>query len=208
VAAAFNAVLHVIEDAWHSITSSTSSGSSQVQGFFQRLPGEIVSFLARLPGDMVSIGQNIIHGLINGIESMGGTLASAIVSLIPSPIRSLVAGALGIFSPSTVFHGYGVNLVQGLINGVQSMQPHLRTAMTALTGGVTATGSSLAAGAIAPAGGSTSVHVTVPTTVQGATSSAYSSPEFTQYMQAQVQEAVLRYGQLNPGNGLTPAWGR
>lgn len=57
-------------------------------------------------------------------------------------------------------------------------------------------------------GGSPSVHVSIPVNVQGGAGTAYQSPEFMQYMQRIVQEAVLRYGQLNPGNGLTPAWGR
>lgn len=57
-------------------------------------------------------------------------------------------------------------------------------------------------------GGSPSVHVSVPVNVQGGGGAAYQSPEFMQYMQRIVQEAVLRYGQLNPSNGLSPGWGR
>jgi TP901 family phage tail tape measure protein len=193
---------------WQQVSHDVSVLVSTVVGFFERLPGQILHFLESLPGDMSVIGRNIVQGLINGIMSMGSFLVNSIESLIPSPIRSIVSTALGIFSPSTVFHGYGRNLVQGLVNGVREMQPQLRAAMGELTGGVTAPGSALAAGAIAPAGGSGSVtHVTVPITLQGS-ATAGASPQYLQGLQATVQEAVLRYNQLNPSNGLNVAWGR
>ena len=48
------------------------------------------------------------------------------------------------------------------------------------------------------------MHVTVPlTAVFGAGARSLSTdPRFLQYIQQQVQEAVLRYGQINPGNGF------
>jgi phage-related protein len=206
-AQALDNIRHDIASGFDSMRHDIASWIDGVLHYFEQLPGQIVNFLRSLPGAMLSIGQNIIHGLINGIESMGSTLASAIVSLIPSPIRSLVAGALGILSPSTVFHGYGVNLVQGLINGVQAMQPHLKTAMQGLTGGVTATGSSLAAGAIGAAGGAgANVHVTV--NAQGTVGVNYADPRYQQALQSAVQEVTLRHAQLNSTNGLTPTWGR
>jgi len=200
-------IRHDIASRFDTVRHDIAAWIDDVLNFFKQLPGQILSFLARLPGDMVTIGRNIVQGMINGVRSMAGTLLSAIENLIPSPIRSLVSDALGLASPSKVFFGYGTNIVQGLINGVASMQPHLRSAMQALSGNVTAPGSALAAGAVGPAGG-TSVHVQVPMTVQGAAGAAYTDPRFAQYMQQQVQEAVLRYGQINAGNGLTPAWGR
>jgi hypothetical protein len=69
-------------------------------------------------------------------------------------------------------------------------------------------GGSGAAGGIGGAGSavasSPSVHVTVPMTL-GAGTQAYNSPQFLQYMQQTMQEAVLRYTQVNPSNGLNLA---
>jgi hypothetical protein len=192
---------------WKQVTADVSKLVSDVVGFFERLPGQILHFLEALPGAMLTIGRNIVQGLVNGIMSMGSFLVNSIESLIPSPIRSIVSSALGIFSPSTVFHQFGVHIVQGLVNGIRATVPQLYAVMGLVTGAVAGPGSSLAAAAIAPAGGTT-VHATVPVTIQGSTSPAYTDPAFQQYMQAQVQEAVLRYGELNPGNGLTAAWGR
>jgi hypothetical protein len=46
------------------------------------------------------------------------------------------------------------------------------------------------------------VHVSVPMTVTGPAGSAYTDPEFQRYLQDMIQEATLRYGQLNPSNGI------
>lgn len=46
---------------------------------------------------------------------------------------------------------------------------------------------------------SENVHVNVPTTVQGVTSGAYSSPEFLKYMQQQVREVIERSGEMQDG---------
>jgi phage-related protein len=189
---------------WQQVTADVSKMVSDVIGFFTRLPGE-----------MLTIGQNIVHGLVNGIMSMGSFLASSIESLIPSPIRSIVSTALGIFSPSTVFHGFGVNIVQGLINGVRATQGALHATMAGVAGvvsaagGVTAqgTGSAYAASAVAPAGSMTH-NFNVNVNAQGAVGVNYSDPRYQQALQAAVQEVTLRYAGLNPGNGLTPAWGR
>lgn len=207
-AAAFgDGLVSTFTGIWDVIQSDTTRFVSDVVSFFTSLPGKILNVLASLPGKLVQYGKDLVNGLIQGVESMGSTLLNAIESLIPGPIKSVVSTALGIFSPSTVFHGFGVNIVQGLINGVQATVPALRAAMGHVTGAVSGPGSALAAGAVAPAGGSTSVHVSVPVTAQGMTPN-YNDPRFTQYIQGVVQEGVLRYGQLNPGNGLITAWGR
>jgi phage-related protein len=204
-------VLHQLEAAWNSVYSATSKAVTDVLGFFEKLPGQVISFLAGLPGEMVTMGVNVVEGMIRGVESMAGTLENAILNLIPSPIRSVVSAALGILSPSTVFHGYGVNLVQGLINGVKAMAPALQATMRGLAGGVTATGSSLAGGAIAPAivgGGGVTHTVNVNVNGQGVATSGLMSPQYQQDLQRAVQEVTLQHAQLNPSNGLNPMWGR
>jgi phage-related protein len=204
IASGFDTIRHTIA-SW---ANDVKTDIGRVVSWFTALPGQVMNVLASLPGRLVQYGRDIVQGLINGVRSMAGTLLSAIESLIPGPIRSVVSAALGIFSPSTVFHGYGVNIVQGLINGVASMQPHLRSAIGELAGGITGPGSALAAGAVGAAGGSTSVHVNIPVTAAGTAAGVFQSPQYQQALQAAVQEVTLRYGNLNPNNGLTPMWGR
>lgn len=72
---------------------------------------------------LIDAGKNIVNGLIDGVKRMAGTLKDAILRLIPAPVRSIVADALGIKSPSRVFMEYGKNVVLGFIKGVTQLQP-------------------------------------------------------------------------------------
>ncbi len=190
------------------IRHTVAAGADDVVSFFEKLPGRVVAQLAALPGPLLTVGENVIKGLINGIVNAAASIPS-IMSGLASDVASYFTDPLKLFSPSRLFFEHGFNIVQGAINGVKANTPALLATMRALGTGVgtQGLGSSYAAGAVAPAGGA-SVHVSVPMTVQGSAGSAYSDPRFQQYMQQQVQEAVLRYGDINPDNGLTPAWGR
>ncbi|MGZ7371093.1 hypothetical protein ACXWSM_09370, partial [Streptococcus pyogenes] len=70
---------------------------------------------------LIDTGKNIVQGLINGMTSLAGKIGSYFLEKIPGWIRKPFESALGIHSPSRVFAGYGENIGQGLINGVQSM---------------------------------------------------------------------------------------
>jgi phage-related protein len=198
-------VLHQLEAAWDAVYSATSKAVSEVLSFFEKLPGQVTGFLASLPGQMLSIGENVIKGLINGILNAAAQIPS-IMSGLASDVASYFTDPLKLFSPSRLFFEHGFNIVQGAINGVKANAPNLLATMRGLgtSVGAAGTGSVLAAGAIG-AGGSSSVHVTVPVTVQGGTSGV--SPQYLQSLQATVQEAVLRHAQMNPTNGLVSAWG-
>lgn len=206
-AAAADGIVHDVASSWDTFRHDTAAVTDAVVSFFQQLPGKVIAQLAALPGQMLTIGENVIKGLINGIIAQAAAIPS-IMGQLASDVASYFTDPLKLFSPSRLFFEHGVNIVQGAINGVKANAPQLLAAMRDLGTGVGAQGigSAGVAGAIAPAGGSTTVHVPVQVTAQGMTPD-YTSPQFTQYIQGVVQEGVLRYGQLNPGNGLTPAWG-
>jgi phage-related protein len=197
-------IRHDIASAFDGMRHNIASWIDDVLHFFEKLPGQLVNFLKSLPGQMLNIGENVIKGLINGILNEAAQIPS-IMKGLASDVASYFTDPLKLFSPSRLFFEHGYNIVQGAINGVKANAPNLLATMRGLGTGVAGTGSSLAAGAIAPASGSTSMHVTVPVTVQGS-AAATASPQYLQGLQTAVQEAVLRYGELNPGNGLTPAW--
>jgi phage-related protein len=200
-------VLHLLETAWHNVTSTTSTNIGDVVHFFEELPGEILHELEALPGQMLTVGKNIVLGVLHGVEDMASDLLGE-VSNLAGDVEKAFTDPLSILSPSMVMFRHGQNYVQGIIDGIKSKASELHAAAAGLGTGLAVQGAG-AAGAIAPAsGGSTTVHVSTPVNIQGATSEGYSSPQFTQYLQGQVQEAVLRYGTNNPGNGLNPTWGR
>lgn len=152
VAHDFDAVRHAVAELGHDIATwfdrirhdiaqwagDVRSDTDKVVRWFEGLPGRIMSAVESLPGKMLSFGKDIVRGLISGVESMAGTLKNAIIDLIPGPIRGVVEDLLGIASPSKVFHGYGQNIVQGLISGVDAGSPQLKSAMTRMTHTVTA----------------------------------------------------------------------
>lgn len=102
--------LAVVEIAkhWTEIRNGASQVVADIKGFFERLPA-----------DMVSIGENIVHGLINGILGMAGQIWSTVENLAKNYIEAPFKAALSIFSPSRVFAQHGYNIVAGLVQGIE-----------------------------------------------------------------------------------------
>jgi hypothetical protein len=76
--------------------------------------------LQKLPGQAIQAAKDFIAGLINGIKNGVGAVVSAVKNLASGLIQGFTS-ALGIHSPSTVMFRHGINLIQGLINGFQSV---------------------------------------------------------------------------------------
>ena len=70
---------------------------------------------------LVDAGKNIIDGLLNGIGDLGKKIADWFLDKIPGWIKEPFKKALGIRSPSRVFAGFGKNIGEGLINGIDGM---------------------------------------------------------------------------------------
>lgn len=170
--------------------------------WFASLPGRILGYLTGLPGQMQGAGRNAILGLLHGIVSAAAAIPSVMRGLA-GDVEHYFTDPLSIFSPSMVFFRHGVNTVQGYINGVKSMLPQLQALMRGAGGQVASSGALLGTG---PAG-STAHNFNVNVNASGALGAVYQSPEFQQYLQRELQEAVLRYQVNNPGNGLSSAWG-
>jgi hypothetical protein len=85
----------------------------------------------------------MINGLANGIIDGIGKVISAIQG-VTDALPQWVKDKLGIHSPSTVFAGLGQNIMEGLVQGLQSM-----------AGAPQAVLSDMTAGMMAGAGGST-----------------------------------------------------
>ncbi|MGO5463521.1 hypothetical protein, partial [Bifidobacterium animalis] len=100
--------------------------------WFKGLPGRIRGALSDAGSWLIDTGKNIVQGLINGMTSLAGKIGSYFLDKIPGWIRKPFESALGIHSPSRVFAGYGENIGQGLINGVQSMAGSVKGAAQSL----------------------------------------------------------------------------
>ena len=85
--------------------------------------GLITGITDQIP-KITQAGADLIIGLINGLSTAIETNAPRVKEAIVNLFNSLITAAkeiLGINSPSTVFDDIGVNMIQGAINGIQSM---------------------------------------------------------------------------------------
>lgn len=107
------------------------------------LTGKILEPWADAGRWLLGIGKSIVQGLINGIGSMAGSVVSAIKSSITDKIPGFIKDKLGIHSPSIVLTKIGVNLMEGLVKGIESRKQRLNAVLGALIGFVKATGEKL-----------------------------------------------------------------
>ncbi|MEF7566405.1 hypothetical protein V4V35_25795, partial [Bacillus infantis] len=77
---------------------------------------------------MPSIGQYAVSGLIEGMLSKKQSLIASAKDLA-SAVASTFQGVLDIHSPSRVFKGFGVNITEGLIEGIQQSRKQLENAV-------------------------------------------------------------------------------
>jgi hypothetical protein len=96
--------------------------------FIAGLPGKVKGALSGAGKWLVSAGKNIVQGLIDGIGSMAKDVVSALLDLLPGPLKKF-AGKLGIHSPSTVFEAFGENTVKGFVLGVKGSQGSVDSVM-------------------------------------------------------------------------------
>ncbi|KAB2334256.1 hypothetical protein [Bacillus mesophilum] len=78
--------------------------------------------------DLVQIGKDIIRGLINGVAGSASAVYNKIAE-IANNIKKKFTGLFDIHSPSRVFAGYGENLNEGLIKGIQATSSKLNKAV-------------------------------------------------------------------------------
>ena len=90
--------------------------------FYRELPGKIIGALKGAATWLYDIGRNIIQGLLNGAGSLLKNIGQFFLDRLPGWIQGPFKKALGISSPSTVFAGYGRNLIEGLVAGLESQE--------------------------------------------------------------------------------------
>jgi TP901 family phage tail tape measure protein len=112
---------------WRELVSGAEHMVSDVTGFFRRLPGDILHAVAGFGRLLLRAGQDLLLGLIHGIESQVSYVVRTAEGVGKSILRG-IEGALGIASPSKEGHKRGQMLGLGLANGMDSMRGVLRAA--------------------------------------------------------------------------------
>lgn len=98
-------IMQVFQGVWDAVT-----------GVF----GGIIDFLCGVVSSFWDAGCNIVQGLIDGIISIGQNIWNSLSAVFQSIIDG-VKSLFGIASPSTVMAEIGGFIIQGLINGIQSL---------------------------------------------------------------------------------------
>lgn len=124
---AWNSITNFCSEAWTNISNFFTSGIGNITatildwsplGLFQQVFSTVLSWFGiDVPSKFSDFGKNMIDGLVNGIKNAWES-AKQIVSDLGEGIKGWFAEKLGIHSPSRVFKGYGVNVVEGLAIGM------------------------------------------------------------------------------------------
>lgn len=144
VSAGFNAVRSVVSSVLGSLGGIASSAMSAVVGAISGAVGRasaaassvvngIKQAFLNVVGQMSGIGANIVQGIADGISGAIGRVTAAaarIADAIPGPIKQI----MGLASPSKVMRGFGEDIGQGLILGMESMAAGARRAAGGLAG--------------------------------------------------------------------------
>lgn len=87
-----------------------------LEAFGKKIP----EVFGKIVDKIKEVGPDIIEGLKNGILDAAPDVIEGITELGTKIIEAIKA-LLGIHSPSTVFFDIGVNIIQGLVNGIKYM---------------------------------------------------------------------------------------
>jgi phage-related protein len=161
------AVLFIVKN-WDTITAVFQKVLDWIKSTWSTVYHFIVDPIANAVDKMIGFGKSIITGLWDGIKSMAGWITDKVKGLAKT-ILGPFAKVLGIKSPSTVFAGYGRDIVRGLAGGITSNSSLAQRSIADL--GRSLAGPNLTGSSVAAAGGasvaSSSPNVTLNLTASG-----------------------------------------
>lgn len=127
--AGFTALKAIASRAWDAVKNAVVSGIAATIAVIRGLPGKILSALGNLGSLLYNAGKSIIQGLINGIESMIGSVKSKLselTSLIPK-VKGPPAKDKVLLRPA------GRLIMKGLIDGFKDGEEGVKKSLGKLT---------------------------------------------------------------------------
>lgn len=101
------------------LIQATASQISQINSVQTQIGQAGESLGTSLAANFKDAGTQAAQGLIDGLKSAEPAL-EAQMSKLADTMSSTIKKGLGIHSPSTVFRDHGINVVKGLVQGIQS----------------------------------------------------------------------------------------
>ncbi|MFB7936049.1 phage tail tape measure protein [Streptomyces sp. NPDC056049] len=105
---------------WQNAKRGAIEQATALLSWMRKLPGEILRSLGQLGNLLLSAGRDVVRGLWEGIQRMGGWIKSKILGWARTVIPGPIARALGIASPSKVTAKQGEWIARGLVVGMTS----------------------------------------------------------------------------------------
>jgi phage-related protein len=141
--AAWNALLGVLSGVWDIafgivrgalkvLWEIVKAGATLVVDVFKGIWNTVVSVFSAAAGWLFNAGKSIIQGLIDGAGSLLRNIGKFFLDIVPGWIKEPFKKALGISSPSKIFHSFGQSTVQGFIAGVRDSRSGLANAMASM----------------------------------------------------------------------------
>ena len=122
VTAGTTAVIKFAEGLEKNATRLANAAGRILLQLLQGLKKSIDTYSPQITAAAVDIGIALVEGVIKGLGMKAGALATALVGILPGPLKKF-AGKLGLASPSKLFMGFGKNIVEGLVIGIQQNAP-------------------------------------------------------------------------------------
>lgn len=120
------------KDAWDGIVNGSGTLLVNFWNWIKGLPGEILEKLGNASKMLFDYGKNMIQGLLDGAGSLLKKIGEFMLDMLPGWIKTPFKKAMGINSPSKVFAGYGKNIGEGLIIGMDGMNKQVEGASHAM----------------------------------------------------------------------------
>ncbi|MFF8095682.1 phage tail tape measure protein [Streptomyces sp. NPDC016675] len=106
--------------AWQSFRDASVRRALDLVTWVQGLPRMIAASIGSLGNLLHGKGQDVVRGLLRGVQSMGGWLRSQLISFAKNMIPGPIAKALGIASPSKVMRDrIGRWIPAGIVDGIK-----------------------------------------------------------------------------------------
>ena len=128
----WNSIFNTISGAVGRIWDAVTSAFNRVTSFVGGIGGKILGALGNLGSTLYNSGRDLIQGLLNGAGSLLSKIANFFLDKLPGWIQGPFKKALGIASPSKVFAGYGENIGEGVIKGVDRTASAVRGAVSGM----------------------------------------------------------------------------
>jgi len=102
------------------LLQATIGGIGSMMGAVGRAAWDIIKTIGDTlaPSNLIRIGGDVIKGLWDGIQGMGGWLKDKVISFVRDKIPGPIRDALGIHSPSRVAAALGKQVPAGLAQGI------------------------------------------------------------------------------------------